>query len=118
MDETRTEHADLVDSNGQTVRLGRIRFASVELTANEDVFSAEGITRLPTTRYYVQGELVKEVTGGVKKMQQHQDTIEYCLQKQAELNLSKTLDKGKLLMVSLLAKEENPTTQSDLVQHI
>lgn len=87
LDKVKAEHADVIDSiTGDVVTQGNIRFGSVEWGANEELCHAEGIEKLPTTRFYVNGVLQKEITGGAKKFQQHKDAIDYYLQKQQKRN--------------------------------
>lgn len=120
LDKIKAEHADVVNTiTGEVITPGDIRFASVEWGANEELCQAQGIEKLPTTRYYVNGELKKEVTGGVKKLEEHKAIINYYLQKQQkqsrqaasaqEKSIENTLTTGNTFIGQLL--DQQPLNQ-------
>lgn len=113
LDKVKSEHSDVIDTTtGEVISQGDIRFASVEWGSNEELCQDEGIVKLPTTRFYVNGVLKKEITGGAKKFHEHKAAIEYYLQKQQKRNrqatsedsLEKTLTNGNALIGQLLDK--------------
>ena len=111
MDKLMSQHADLVHNPSDTVRRrGQVRFGSVEWGANRDLCRSVGIETVPTTRIYVGGSLVEEITGGSKDFGRIQEMIEYLLQddksSQLEDDLELTLDRGTVLMSELLPTED------------
>ncbi|GAX29492.1 hypothetical protein FisN_16Hh065 [Fistulifera solaris] len=119
LDKIKSEHADVVNTvTGEILHPGDIRFASVEWGANEALCQAQGIEKLPTTRFYINGVLKKEITGGAKKFEQHKDAIQYYLQKQSkrqnirENDLEKTLNTGSALMGQYLENKRLSDTAS------
>jgi hypothetical protein len=69
---------------------------------------AQGIEKLPTTRFYVNGILQKEITGGAKKFEQHKDAIQYYLQqKQKETDIEQTLHTGSAMIGQYLDPPRN-----------
>lgn len=103
-----SQYADLVHkTSGSIKREGQVRFASVEWGANEDLCKSQGIETVPTTRIYVSGRLVEEITvQGPKDFPRVQETVEELLndQKLTNLNkdLAKTLRKGSALLSQIL----------------
>lgn len=77
------QQGDLIHkATGKLHRRGQVRFASIEFGANEALARSQGVETLPTTRFYVDGKLVNEVTGGTKNLPQVQDKVSYYVQKQ------------------------------------
>ena len=78
-----SQQADLIQkTTGKQHRRGQVRFASVEFSANESLCHEQGIATLPTTRFYKNGKLVGEVTGGIKNFPRIQDMVEYHVRNQ------------------------------------
>ncbi|GAX26236.1 hypothetical protein FisN_16Lh065 [Fistulifera solaris] len=116
LDKIKSEHGDVVNTvTGDILHRGDIRFASVEWGANEELCQAQGIEKLPTTRFYINGILQKEITGGAKKFEQHKDAINYYLQKQQkrkaasdeEYDMEKTLNTGSAMIGQYLVPPRN-----------
>ena len=113
LNKVKSEHADVINAvTGEVIRKGNIRFASVEWGANEELCQAQGIEKLPTTRFYINGILQKEITGGAKKFEQHKDAIQYFLQKQQKRQtedsiMEKTLNTGGAMIGQLLDPPRN-----------
>jgi hypothetical protein len=102
-----SQTADLAHkSTGKLERKGQIRFASVEWGANTELSENEGVETLPTTRFYFDGKLVEEITGGTKNMPRVKEVVAYYTQKQqqrsSEEDLESTLNKGNALVVGLM----------------
>ena len=83
MDKLRQKHADLVHKSDPTNihKRGQVRFGSIEFNHNEALCHNQNIETLPTTRFYVRGQLVAEVTGGTKNIGQIQDLLAYHVQR-------------------------------------
>lgn len=58
---------DWTDNHDRLLRTGKVRFASVEYSANEGLSKRLGVVKLPTVFFYKQGEKVDDVSCGPKK---------------------------------------------------
>lgn len=78
MEKLVSQTADWVyKQTGELDRHGSVRYGSVEWNANSDLCEREDIETLPTTRFYRDGNLVHEVTGGTKNFPRVKELIAY-----------------------------------------
>ena len=104
LNKLKAKYADLVDNKEK----GKVRFASVEWGANTLLCQNQSVIKLPTTRLYYRGKLVKEFTKGAPEITRVQDAIKYYVSRQEkdmkQREFETTLVKGKELVSKVLAK--------------
>jgi thioredoxin-like negative regulator of GroEL len=121
MEKIMTQTADLAHkSTGELDRKGQVRFASVEWGANTELSRKEGIETLPTTRFYFDGKLVEEITGGTKNIHRVKEVIAFYTQKQQERSsqedLESTLNEGNALVVQLLKQASSDSVKGPVAR--
>jgi len=93
----------------------KFQFASVEFGRNKKLCESLGIAKLPTVRYYYQGEVISSLSGGAKKMPQYKKAFEqYETATTAELQFEAQMQSQKAAFEQAMAEvadDDAATTQ-------
>lgn len=94
------QKTDLIDSNGNVVKEGPMRFGSIEFGANTGLCRSLGIKRLPTVHFYHRGHQLDAFPCGPAKFPMLLDKVQIYLQAGGADSLEEILKQGDDLMSS------------------